>query len=370
MKNSASQPIRPSKNVATQTKKQCSGVRRNSSLTLFSPAKINLTLDVLGVNQPADGGAPAAASDTATTPAPARGYHFVDTVMQEIGLADKLTFTLLDRDEIIIKSDCPSLPNGEKSTVFKAIKLLEPLRKAAIAKTKQQSPPGIKIEIKKRIPLSSGLGGGSSNAAATLNALNRLWNLNLSPARLRLLAAKIGMDAPFFIEGGTARCARYGDKVRPLPPAGLPPHLIVMDDEKSSTKDMYAALDAAAPTAVASTAVTSHPYPRPPVLFSSAIHPLALSSLPLSKMLSKRQHLSYTFSINTPASFRNAFDSLQSQKTRSLQKKLLQLGAIVVHTCGSGPALYALFPSELIKRKAYKELKGHVRFIWRSQNKK
>ncbi len=292
-------------------------MKKEKTLTLLSPAKINLTLDVLGIDP---------------APANTQGYHFVDTVMHEIGLADELTFTLLDEDKIIIESDNPTLPTGEKNTIFKAIKLLEPLRKAK----KQQSARGIKVEIKKNIPLSSGLGGGSSNAATALKALNQLWQLKLFPSRLRLLAAKIGMDAPFFIEGGTAHCTHYGEKVQILPTVKLPPHLIVMDDEKSSTKEMYEGLSAAPP--------------------------------PLSKMLSKRQHLLDTFSINT-SSCRNAFDVHQSQKNRALQKKLLQLGATVVHTCGSGPALYALFESEMIKRKVYKELKGHVRFIWQNQNK-
>jgi len=262
-------------------------------MKINSPAKINLTLDVLGIEK---------------TPGSHCGYHFVDTVMHEIGLADELTFTLLDEDKIIIESDCPSLPSGEKNTIFKAIKLLEPLRQTK----KQQSARGIKVEIKKNIPLSSGLGGGSSNAAATLKALNQLWGLKLSPARLRRLAAKIGMDVPFFIEGGTARCTHYGEKVRPLPAVKLPPHIIVMDDQKSSTKEMYAALDA----------------------YAGA-----------------------------------DFNTLQTPKTRALKKKLLQLGAKVVQTCGSGPALYALFESEMIKRKVYKELKGQVRFIWQNQNK-
>ncbi len=77
---------------------------------------------------------------------------------------------------------------------------------------------GVTIEIEKRIPLVSGLGGDSSNAAATLKGLNQLWGLGLSPEKLRELAAKLGSDVPFFLNGGTALMEGRGEIITPLPP--------------------------------------------------------------------------------------------------------------------------------------------------------
>ncbi len=292
-------------------------------------AKINLTLDVKGKDE---------------------NYHFVDTILHEIDLHDELTFQTIDSNEILIQSNDQNLPLNEQNTVYQAAVLLDEIRakqKKEVSKNSNytnknrnkpvqvqhasSSNPGIKIHIQKNIPVSSGLGGGSSNAATTLKAMNQLWELNLSNHELKDLAAQIGMDTPFFIEGGTAFGTHYGEKSASLPAIKLPPHLIILDDQKQSTSELYKKID------------SSSPPPSP--------------NLPCSP----------TFPVGQQGRlFHNDFDPFQSQKTHTLQKKLLHLGATVVHICGSGPALYALFTSETQKRKAFKELKGQVGFIWES----
>lgn len=280
-----------------------------------SPAKINLTLDILKKSGK---------------------YHLVDTIFHEIALHDELTFKQIPGSKIIIKCNDPKVPTGRTNTVYAAIQLLKPYLKGRTAlQITLSKKPGLQITIKKNIPVASGLGGGSGNAAATLKTLNKLWDLSLSNKKLHQLAAKIGMDVPFFINGGTARGTHYGEKITPLPKLKLPPHLIVLDSDKPSTKDIYAAIN-------------------------------------LKK--TGKNHAQTKQLLNLPPGspdprnlFHNDFETLPSSaKTQSLQKKLLQLEADVVHICGSGPALYALFRTENQLQKAFKELKGQVRFIWKA----
>jgi 4-diphosphocytidyl-2C-methyl-D-erythritol kinase len=283
-----------------------------------SPAKINLTLDILKKFGE---------------------YHLVDTILHEIDLHDELIFKQIPENKIIIRCDNPKVPTGHTNTVYAAIQLLKPYLKGRpdfkVALPKKPgllNLPGLQITIKKNIPVASGLGGGSGNAAVTLKSLNKLWNLNLSNKKLQQLAAKIGMDVPFFINGGTAFGTHYGEKITPLPKIKLPPHLIVSNSDKLSTKDIYAAIDLKK----------------------------------TGKNNSKTKQLLKN-NLKNNSLFHNDFETAPpSAKNQSLQKKLLQLGADVVHICGSGPALYALFRTDNQLLHAFKELKGQVRFIWKS----
>lgn len=181
-----------------------------------SPAKVNLTLDVLGRDD--------------TT-----GYHFVQTVMHEVPeLFDELSFELAD--ELTLSCEHPDLPTDETNTILKAARLLQEHTK---------SSKGAHIKLSKNIPLSSGLGGPSSNAATTLKALNKLWELNLSDWTLRNLAAQIGMDVPFFITGGCAVGMHYGEQLEHLPTLDRFGVAIEIIDTTiaCSTKEAYENLD-------------------------------------------------------------------------------------------------------------------------------
>ena len=141
-------------------------------------AKINLTLEVLGKR--------------------ADGYHEVRTVMQTVGLADRLEVTAAA--DISFACSDPALATPD-NLVYRAARLLQ--AECAVR-------TGAALRLEKRIPVVAGLGGGSSDAAATIVALNRLWNLQLSLTEQRRLAAALGSDVPFFLTGGTALATGRG----------------------------------------------------------------------------------------------------------------------------------------------------------------
>jgi 4-diphosphocytidyl-2-C-methyl-D-erythritol kinase len=155
-------------------------------LTLKAPAKINLFLEIL--NQRED------------------GYHNISTLMQRISLHDTLTFLKIN-EGVIIKTDNIQLPSDRRNLVHQAARLI--LSEGKVAQ-------GVKIFLRKKIPISSGLGGGSSDAASTLLGVNRLYNLNYPLKRLHLLAEKLGSDVPFFLYDQTALAEGRGERMKPV----------------------------------------------------------------------------------------------------------------------------------------------------------
>ncbi len=153
------------------------------TITARAPAKINLGLSILGklVN----------------------GYHEVKTVYCQVGLADTLIFNELTKEEIKLASNINSLPLNHKNLVYQAVELLQ----ATINTDK-----GVKIFIKKNIPSNAGLGGGSSDAATALKALNKLWYLKLSLEELIKLAQKLGADVAYSLVGGVQLEVQGGDQ--------------------------------------------------------------------------------------------------------------------------------------------------------------
>ena len=150
-------------------------------VTFQAPAKVNLTLEVLGKRQD--------------------GYHEVASVMQAISLFDTLTFR--PSDEIKVLAEIEDLETQD-NLVYRA---------AVLVKEASGVSAGAEIRLDKQIPLAAGLGGGSSDAAATLLGLDRLWNLGLGEEELKELAAQLGSDVPFFVTGGTALVEGRGERV-------------------------------------------------------------------------------------------------------------------------------------------------------------
>lgn len=152
----------------------------------YSNAKINLSLDVLYKRDD--------------------GYHEIESIMQEIDLRDKLIFKNKDKG-ITIRSNNPHIPLDTHNLVYKVwekLNLYTGLDK------------GIDIYIEKNIPMAAGLAGGSSNAAATFKALNKLWDLKLSDGELMKLGGELGADIPFCLRGGTALARGIGEKLQSL----------------------------------------------------------------------------------------------------------------------------------------------------------
>ncbi|WP_080843549.1 4-(cytidine 5'-diphospho)-2-C-methyl-D-erythritol kinase [Cytobacillus gottheilii] len=185
-------------------------------LLVKAPAKINLSLDVLHKRDD--------------------GYHEVEMIMTTIDLADRLEITRLDKDEIRIISHNRFVPDDHRNLAYQAAMLL---------KERFHVKQGAAITIEKMIPVAAGLAGGSSDAAAALRGLNKLWDLGLSLDELAVLGAEIGSDVSFCVYGGTALATGRGEMIRQL---DAPPTCWVILAKPFigvSTADVYRKLDLA-----------------------------------------------------------------------------------------------------------------------------
>ena len=253
-------------------------------ISLKARAKLNLTLEVLGKRDD--------------------GYHNIASIMQTLDLADDVT--LAPSDSLELHCDVPAL-DGPDNLAWRAADLLR--CEAGIRE-------GAAIGIRKRVPIAAGLGGGSADAAAVLVGLNRMWKLGMSADELRALAARLGSDVPFLIEGGTAMATGRGELIRDLPPAADLPTFVVAVPESDAAVDKTARMYAALPeTARTRGALTRKLEARirnggdvPPQYLFNAFDDLARATFP---------------------QIRACWDDAHS------------LGAREIHLCGSGPAIYA-----------------------------
>ena len=183
-----------------------------SSLVVKSPAKLNLYLNVQGRRQD--------------------GYHEIETVFERIDLCDEIKFSEIQKGEVELLSNSAEVPLNHHSLVYNCVELL---------KKETNSPGGIAITIDKRIPIASGLGGGSSNAASIILGLNKLWRLNLTKRKLLNIGRRLGADVSFFLydEPLGAGFGR-GDRILPLPkPEKALWHILVVPDEQISSQEAY-----------------------------------------------------------------------------------------------------------------------------------
>jgi 4-diphosphocytidyl-2-C-methyl-D-erythritol kinase len=179
--------------------------------TIAARAKVNLGLEILGRR--------------------ADGYHEIATVLQEIDLADELVFR--EAPEVSLTCSEPTLAD-ESNLIVRAVRLLQ---------QETGRSAGVAIHLEKRIPVSAGLGGGSSDAAATLVGLNHFWQLRLTEADLGELASRLGSDVPFFIRGGTQLATGRGETLESLPTPSLRLQLVVPTVEApDKTRRLYQSL--------------------------------------------------------------------------------------------------------------------------------
>lgn len=183
-------------------------------LRVTAPAKVNLLLRVLRKRPD--------------------GFHELDTLFEAIDLSDRLTFR--ERPSgIRLTTDRSTLPTGPKNLVYRAAELL---------RDECGVRQGVEIHLEKRLPVASGLGGGSSDAAAALLALDRLWKLGISRERLAALAARLGSDIPFFIlETPYAVGGGRGEKLAPVRSRLELWHVLVTPRLHVLAKDVYGRLD-------------------------------------------------------------------------------------------------------------------------------
>ena len=251
-------------------------------IELQAHAKINLTLEVLGKRPD--------------------GYHEIASIIQTVGLHDVIT--LATADDLSLECDTPGLATDD-NLVLKA---------ATMLREETGSSQGARIVLRKSIPVSAGLGGGSSDAAAALIGLNRLWDAGLSVDDLQRIAAQLGSDVPFFLRGGTAMVHGRGELVRPLPPADIPWVVILSPDMQmpDKTASAYAALTPSEHT---------------------------------GGLLTRKLEARIRGGGDVPPQFLfNAFDDVAREAFPGLGEvwdAFTALGAREVHVAGSGPSLFA-----------------------------
>lgn len=269
------------------------------TLKLNAYAKINLGLDVIG-----------------RLP---NGYHEVKMIMQSVGICDELTFEK-QPSGITVTTDSGELPTDENNLIYRAAKLL--LDTCAVKE-------GVRIHLTKRIPIAAGMAGGSTDAAATLKAMNQLFRFGKTKEELMELGVKIGADVPYCILGGTALAEGIGERLTPLPPMPDCHLLVAKPDINVSTKYVYTTLDAA------------------PILFHPDIDGMtaAIFAGDLTGITAKLGNVLET--VTVPA----------HPIISKIKEKFLELGSDGVLMSGSGPTVFGIFSDKTAAEKAYASMK-------------
>jgi 4-diphosphocytidyl-2-C-methyl-D-erythritol kinase len=263
-------------------------------LKIKAPAKLNLTLEVLSRRPD--------------------GYHEIWSIVQAIGLTDFIT--LEESSGVTINCDMPGWSAG-RSLVSKALNLVR--ESCGLER-------GVKFDINKNIPLLSGLGGDSSDAAAVLEGLNEFWKLDLTLEQLRHFAADLGSDVFFFLTGGTAFAGGRGERIKSLPALPRMWAVVVVPDlprETGKTVKMYAALE---PSHFTDGRITQK----------------------FVDMLAVGTELDDSLLFNT---FENI--AFADSDLRAYVEHLEKLGAPHVHLCGSGFSLFTLFKDKSSAEELY-----------------
>lgn len=248
------------------------------------------------------------------------GYHELETIFQEITLADKLTFTP-HRDKIILSVGEAELPIDETNLVMRAAIRMRKLSKET---------RGAVISLEKHIPIAAGLGGGSSDAAATLRGLCRLWGLAISEKTLFETARDLGADVPFFLTGGTALGKGIGDLIQSIDPPPAYPVLLIKPSFAVSTAWVYKNV---------SSDLTKQEYTNN----SNAL-------IPSLKRLTLEAWKSF-FHNDLEMVVLDRFPEVKRHKTQ-----LFEAGAGFVLMSGSGPTVFGVFDDEKTRDSVAKDL--------------
>lgn len=269
-------------------------------LLVKAPAKINLSLDVLGKRED--------------------GYHEVEMIMTTIDLADRLELTLLDKDEIKIVSHNRFVPDDHRNLAYQAAHLL---------KNRFNVKQGVSIAIEKVIPVAAGLAGGSSDAAAALRGLNKLWQLGLAIDELAEIGAEIGSDVSFCVYGGTALATGRGELIQALP---APPTCWVILAKPFigvSTAEVYRRLNK-----------------------QGIKHPQTLA------MIKAIEDQSYS---DVCAHLSNVLESVTLKmhpEVNQIKEQMQRFGADAVLMSGSGPTVFGLAQHDSRMHRIYNGLRG------------
>ena len=270
--------------------------------------KINLSLDVIGRRE--------------------NGYHDVSMVMQTVDLYDVISLNKLKGDgEIRLTANVNTLPLDETNIVYKAVKLV---------KEEYGLNTGVSVHIEKHLPIAAGMGGGSSDGAAALRGMNRLFELGLSNEKLEELGVRLGADVPFLIKGGIALAEGIGEKLTKLPDFPDCVLVIAKPDLGVSTKEVYEAFD--------SLKEVNHPD------VGKLVKSLGSAGLKeIVKLLG------------------NVLEKVTAKKYEIIEvvkNLLIDNGAVFSMMTGSGPTVFGIFENEEQAKKACNSLRKQEGDIW------
>lgn len=273
----------------------------NNDISLKALAKINLGLDVVRRRED--------------------GYHEVRMIMQTIQLYDRLDIKRTQEPGIQIQTNLSFLPVNENNLIYKAAKLL--MDEFSIT-------DGVSVKLDKRIPVAAGMAGGSTDAAAMLIGVNRLFSLGLTKRELMERGVQIGADVPYCIMRGTALAEGIGEALSPLPPMVKCPVLIAKPSISVSTKFVYQNLK----------------------LDDTTIHP-DIDRL-IDDIKAKNLH-------DIAAHMGNVLETVTIPNypvIDEIKKHMLSNGAVGAMMSGSGPTVFGLFDDEDTAKKAYKAMRS------------
>jgi 4-diphosphocytidyl-2-C-methyl-D-erythritol kinase len=269
-------------------------------IILKARAKINLALDVLKRRED--------------------GYHEVKMIMQTVNLFDKLEIRRIKKSDILVKTNLPFIPTDQNNLVYKAAQLI---------KSEYQIEEGVFIKLNKVIPVAAGLAGGSSDAAATLVGLNRMFELHLSQDQLMELGVKIGADVPYCIMRGTALAEGIGEVLTPLAPMPNCYVVLAKPNINVSTAQVYSNLD------------LDKVHKRPDIQT-------------MMKSIEEQDLYKATQSMG------NVLESVTIKEypiIDQLKQVMVEKGAIGAMMSGSGPTVFGIFDDYKVAKKTVYELK-------------
>ncbi len=275
------------------------------SVSVRTPAKINLSLDIIGKRND--------------------GYHFVRTIMQAVSLYDEITVEPNEENLIRIFCDNPDIPTDERNLAYKAAD--------EFFRYIECVPSGLDITIKKNIPALAGLAGGSSNAAGMLVALNELMETCLPVDELCDIGARVGADVPFCIVGATALAEGVGDIISPLPNLSECYIVIVKPEINISTAEAFSKYDIL--------------YEKKASDFDDLI--AALTTQDLQKV--------------SECLFNSLEIATEHSEIMKLKDELIEMGAMGALMTGSGSAVYGIFEKKKTAVKCADELSEKYPFV-------
>lgn len=246
------------------------------------------------------------------------GYHQVKMIMQTVGIFDELLFEKAESG-ITLSTDSGELPTDENNLIYKAARLMQ---------EKYRLSKGVRIHLQKNIPIAAGMAGGSTDAAATMKGINRLFGLDAPLSELMEYGVSIGADVPYCLMGGTALAEGIGEKLTALPPAPDCFILVAKPDISVSTKYVYEHLDAAG--------LKSHP--------DIDGMRAAIEAGSLQGILDRMGNVLETVTVP-------AYPVIDT-----LKRRMRELGAVNSLMSGSGPTVFGIFLEENAASHAKEQL--------------